>query len=100
MKSAYLPFCCSIRLFGQLGGTANCDAIAANHSAEEITEWLHHNMQYEKELGMCACMVSTNDEQTVANGVLKDMGFSHTPWMVSHIHGTKVRMWWKALQDD
>jgi hypothetical protein len=99
MRSEYFPFCCSIRLFGELGGTRNADHyVKEPPTKESIKEYIIGLIDHERYYDMCAVCCTTNDEQIIANKALKELGFSHSKWMYSGVHDTKVRIWWKALR--
>jgi hypothetical protein len=93
------PACCVMSIAINFGGT-DTSAWQVAKSEDKIRSFLEREIEYEIRRGNAALVATTNNNQKIANKVLHELGFAHSKWMSKHHHPeTKVRLWWKVLND-
>jgi hypothetical protein len=93
MKSTSFPNCCTATVLYDFGGTALSAGDKTFTSAKVIRNYLRKEMDAARDYH--CLVVMTNSEQEVANKVLLEMGFEHSPWMRKYQHSeSKIRLWW------
>lgn len=94
MKKVNFPGCCTAYVLYDLGGTKLSEGRKSNLPRKQIKDWIKAMIQ---ECVGCRCpVIMTNSDQTVANGVLLELGFKHSAWMSKRQHSeSKIRLWWK-----
>lgn len=99
MEIRQMPGCCSAKLIVGFGGTV----ITSVGSARQPNKgWLKHQLKQEigyiKRDGNGLAVAYTNNQQTVANEVLQEMGFFNSGKVSKRKHPeTQVIMWWLPL---
>ena len=92
------PYCCTGNIICGLGESRVAEGGTYHLSKQELKHWIENTVASRKRAGEAFIAVTTNNEQRVANSVLLELGFSHSPWMTKERHPeTKVRIWWKHL---
>lgn len=100
MEIRNFPGCCTMKVAVGLGDTRTAEYNAyGSTDADDVEEELLELVEGYKEAGMAVLTVTTNNQQKVANKVLKRMGFSHSKWCSKTQHPeTRVRLWWLPLE--
>lgn len=94
MKSVNFPGCCTAKVLHNLGGTPLAAGRKSNWPEEKLKAWLMVKIRNYR--GRSCLVVTTNDQQTTVNKVLKELGFEHSAWMSKTQHSeSKLRLWWK-----
>lgn len=96
MRRVDFPSCCTAKVFVGMGpsGTADRYAEVASNGftprtfAKELIEFIRREFNN----GNGTMVFSVNNEQVVADTILRRMGSHHNPWASSENHLTKVRV--------
>jgi len=98
MQIVDFPVCCTAHIITGLGETP-----VAEGGFKEITrtEILNELKQWANLYDYHAMFVATtNDQQTTANKVLRELHFKHSVWMKKEQHPeTKVRLWFINIKE-
>jgi len=94
---APFPQCCTARVIHSFGGTHTA-IVTDRVPKESIIRAIKRKISHYEEHGIAMLVATTNDEQVEANKALRELGFSHSPWMEKEEHfETRVRLWWKHI---
>jgi hypothetical protein len=94
MKLASFPGCCTAHVLHNLGGSQLSAGRKSPHTKKDLRDWIQ--LQVDSYAGRRCFVVMTNDDQTAANSVLKELGFKHSRWMSKQQHPeSRLRLWWK-----
>ena len=99
MKSTNFAGCCTAKIIYDFGGTELSAGLTGKRTLKSIRAYLRKKIN---DAHGSTCLVAiTNNEQKGANRVLKEMGFSCSPWMKKWQHAeSKIRLWWKPPLED
>ena len=92
--------CCTATILTGFGGTSTAEYGSykqPNYSElrDEIVSQLNSTPSK-----FAVVTATTNDQQTIANKVLEDLGFKHSKWMTKTQHSeTKLRLWFMPMMD-
>jgi hypothetical protein len=90
------PNCCTAKIVYNFGGTYT-SGLNINITDEKKMEKFINDEMYWQPNGTLMVAI-TNSDQTLANKVLRKMGFFSTKWMEKEQHPeTKMRLWWKQV---
>lgn len=94
MKQKSFPGCCTARVLHDLGGTSLSMGKKDDWPEAKLKAWLESKVKTHK--GDNCLVVITNNKQTVANKILKDLGFGSSGWMSKSQHSeSRIKLWWK-----
>lgn len=101
MERLDFPGCCTIEVIVGLGGTRTAEYTGdGRQTDEEMEVHLAHHLSRAKRGGNGIAVVTTNDQQTQANRVLRKTGWRSSRFAAKAQHPeTKVKLWWKALDN-
>lgn len=93
------PLCCTAVVLKDFGESVVSGGTHKKPNKVKLKSEIAAKMEMYSKYGTTACITAiTNSEQTVANEVLKELGFRHSPWMSKKAHPeTKIRLWWLAV---
>jgi hypothetical protein len=103
MECMRFPGCCAAEVMFNFGGHANCAVGKYNkRTVDEIKIWIQKIIKARRISGFFpetildpTFVVITNDGQTSANKALRELGFSHSPWIKKKQHpDSRIRIWW------
>lgn len=85
--------CCNAYILYDFGGTA----LSAGYRGDRDIGVMRVELaRLIRDYGRKMLTAITNDDQKVANALLRELGFRHSPWMSKRQHPeTKVRLWWR-----
>ena len=98
MQLIDFPVCCTAHIITGLGETPVAEGgfkkITKTEILTKLRQWVenceHHAM----------FVATTNDQQTTANKVLRELHFKHSVWMEKEQHPeTKVRLWFINIKE-
>jgi hypothetical protein len=93
------PYCCTMKVLAGFGQSMVAEGGPVNRSEQEIRGFIEGEKA--ANANMAALVVTTNDEQTTVNKVLRELGFKGTKWMTKKQHSeTKVKIWWLPLNEE
>jgi hypothetical protein len=94
----HYPYCCTGLVLAQLGGSANeyrSNTASLAKLKKEVEAWIKYftigegSRNRKQFISVC-----TTNEQTQANKVLRELGFTKSRWMANHKYeGTKLATW-------
>jgi hypothetical protein len=94
MHSRPFPGCCTASVLFNLGGTDLSQGRKSNFTKAKLAAWLKDEIA--GAAGHEVLVVMTNNEQLVANRLLRNLGFKSSKWMKKKTHSnSQVRLWWK-----
>ncbi len=95
MRFSGFPACCTGHVILELGGTGTGAGYYSNrdNTEQDIKAFIHKSISAYPSHAFVA--ITTNNQQVLANKVLRELGASSSPWMSKKQHPeTKVRIWW------
>ena len=98
MDSRDFPGCCTAEVLFDFGGTVLSSGQKRARGKQVMRAYIKKRIKYSA--GKRCLIAITNDSQTAANSVLREMGFSHSPWMKKLQHPeSKIRLWYLTPLD-
>jgi len=88
------PNCCTAHIIYNLGGSELTTMRTSAYHETDLRKWIEEALA---DYGHKVVVAMTNDEQKLANGLLLEYGFNHSPWISKKQHAqSKIRVWWFA----
>lgn len=98
MQIAEFTGCCNAVIGYNLGGTYACMWDERKTNRKQLEDDLKRTITY---FGHLAIVVTTNNQQTVANDLLREYGFKSSDWMAKNQHPETVfKIWWREPHYD
>ncbi len=98
MRTLDFPYCCTAKIVADLGESDIAAGGNQEVTKKEVNDYLRKTEVSYRAYGFAVLVVTTNNEQAVANKILKERGYFHSKWMSKSNHPeTKVRLWHKPL---
>lgn len=96
--------CCTAKILTGLGGTITAEdefRPKTRATVEDIKSFIGTHVNNLRVKGDAVITATTNNEQTVANQALEELGFQSSGWMSKAQHPeTKLKLWWLPLEND
>ena len=95
MYLEYMPHCCTARVAVDFGQSGTAEGGSHQISPEYLKSKIRQGVVTQKARGDACMIATTNNEQTVANAVLRELGFQCSGPMSKKQHSqTQVILWW------
>ncbi len=100
MKTVDFPACCTAKIVTEFGESDYAEGGPLEPIKEAVNAYLKIAELNTRLSGLAVVVVTTNNEQSVTNKVLRERGYKHSKWMKKRQHpATKIRIWHKPLFD-
>ena len=100
MKTHPFPHCCTAKIISDFGESVFAEGGNRSVTYDEIKAYINAQLLSYYNAHLAMYVVITNSHQITANKVLLDLKFKHSSWMKKKQHpGTKVRLWWKPVEN-